>query len=136
MPVAGAVLPAPGEYDVVFDSGTVAGAGAFTFRFWFGDTTPPRLKLISTRGRRLRVRAVDNGAGIDPQLARLSVDGHRRSARYEASRNEITASLKGLRRGRHRLTLLVSDYQEPKNMENVPKILPNTARLHAAFRIR
>jgi subtilisin family serine protease len=136
MPVAGAVLPAPGDYDVVFDSGTVAGAGAFTFRFWIGDTTPPRLKLISTRGGRLRVRAVDNGAGIDPQLVRLSVDGHARSARYDASRSEITASLKGLRRGRHRLTLLVSDYQEPKNMENVPKILPNTSRLHAAFRVR
>jgi len=136
MPVAGAVLPAPGDYDIVFDSGTVAGAGAFTFRFWIGDTTPPRLKLISTRGGRLRVRAVDNGAGIDPQLVGLSIDGHGRSARYDASRNEITASLKGLRRGRHRLRLLVSDYQELKNMENVPKILPNTSRLHAAFRIR
>jgi hypothetical protein len=136
MPVAGAVLPAPGDYDIVFDSGTVAGAGAFAFRFWIGDTTPPRLKLISTRGGRLRVRAVDNGAGIDPQLVGLSVDGHGRSARYEAGRDEITASLKGLRRGRHRLTLLVSDYQELKNMENVPKILPNTSRLHAAFRVR
>jgi subtilisin family serine protease len=136
MPVAGAVLPAAGDYDIVFDSGTVAGAGAFTFRFWIGDTTPPRLKLISTRGGRLRVRAVDNGAGIDPRLVRLSVDGHPRSARYDASRNEIAASLKGVRRGRHRLTLLVSDYQELKNMENVPKILPNTSRLHAAFRIR
>jgi subtilisin family serine protease len=136
MPVAGAVLPARGDYDVVFDSGTVAGAGAFTFRFWIGDTTPPRLKLISTRGGRLRVRAVDNGAGIDPRFVRLSVDGHARSARHDASRNEITASLKGLRRGRHSLTLLVSDYQEPKNMENVPKILPNTSRLRAVFRVR
>ena len=42
----------------------------------------------------------------------------------------------GLRRGRHRFTLLVSDYQEPKNMENVPKILPNTAGLSSAFRVR
>ena len=136
MPVSGAVLPAPGDYDVVFDSGTPAGAGAFTFRFWINDTTPPRLRLISTRGRRLRVRAVDSGAGIDPRFVHLSVDGDARTARYDAGRNEITASLKGLRRGRHRLTLRVSDYQEPKNMENVPKILPNTAQLHAAFRVR
>src|SRR5262245_19018335 len=136
LPVAGGVLPAPGVYDVVFDSGMAAGAGAFTFRFWIGDTTPPRLKLISARGRRLRVRAVDKGAGIDPQFIRLSVDGSARSARYDAGRNEITASLKGLRRGRHRFTLVVSDHQEPKNMENVPKILPNTARLHAAFTVR
>jgi subtilisin family serine protease len=135
MPVAGAVLPAPGDYDVVFDSGTAAGAGPFRFRFWIGDATPPRLKLISTRGRLLRVRAVDNGAGIDPRFVRLSVDGYAHSLRYDAGRNQVTASLKGLRRGRHRFTLLVSDYQEPKNMENVPKILPNTARLHAAFRI-
>jgi hypothetical protein len=135
MPVAGSVLPAPGDYDVVFDSGTAAGAGPFTFRFWIGDATPPRLKLISTRGRLLRVRAVDNGAGIDPPFVRLSVDGNPHSLRYDASRNQVTASLKGLRRGRHRFTLRVSDSQEPKNMENVPKILPNTARLHAAFRV-
>ncbi len=134
--IAGAVLPAPGVYDIVFDSGTAAGAGAFTFRFWIADTTPPRLKLISTRGGRLRVRAVDNGAGIDQQFVRLAVDGVRRSARYVAGRNEITSSLKGLRRGRHRFTLIVSDHQEPKNMENVPKILPNTARLSIAFRVR
>jgi hypothetical protein len=136
MPVAGAVLPAPGDYDVVFDSGTGAGAGAFAFRFWINDTTPPRLKLISTRGRRLRIRAVDPGAGIDPQFVQLSVDGNAHSVRYDAGRNEITASLQGLKRGRHKFTLRVSDYQEPKNMENVPKILPNTSRLHAAFRIR
>jgi len=136
VPVAGVVLPAPGDYDVVFDSGTAAGAGAFTFRFWIGDTAPPRLKLISTRGGRLRARAVDNGAGIDPKLVRLSVDGHARSARYVAGRQEITASLKGLRRGRHRLTLRASDYQEPKNMENVPKILPNTSRMRVVFQVR
>jgi subtilisin family serine protease len=137
VPVAGAVLPGPGDYDVVFDSGSGAGAGAFKFRFWIGDTTAPRLKLISTRGRKLRVRAVDSGAGIDPQFVRLSVDGFPYPVRYDARRGEITASLRAkLRRGRHSFTLRVSDYQEPKNMENVPKILPNTARLHAAFRIR
>jgi len=135
MPIAGAVLPAAGAYDVVFDSGTAAGAGSFTFRFWMNDTTPPRLKLVSTRGGRLHVRAVDAGAGIDPQFVRFSVDGRVRSARYNPGRSEITASLKGLRRGRHRFTLRVSDYQEPKNMENVPKILPNTSRLRAAFRV-
>jgi hypothetical protein len=136
MPVAGAVLPAPGDYDVVFDSGTAAGAGAFTFRFWIGDTTPPRLKLISTRGGRLRVRAADSGAGIDPRFVRLSIDGRTRSARYDTGRKEITASLKRLRRGLHHFTLRVSDYQELKNMENVPKILPNTSRLRVAFRVR
>jgi subtilisin family serine protease len=135
MPIAGGVLPAPGDYDIVFDSGTAAGAGPFTFRFWINDTTPPHLKLISTSGGRLRVRATDNGAGVDPRYVRLAVDNLAHSVRYDAAKNEVTASLKGLKRGRHSFTLLVSDYQEPKNMENVPKILPNTSRLHRAFRL-
>jgi subtilisin family serine protease len=131
--VAGAALPGPGDYDVVFDSGTPSGAGPFTFRLWIGDTTPPRLKVISTHGGTLRVRAVDNGAGIDPRFVRLTVDGSARSARYDAGKRMITASLRGLRRGRHKFRLLVSDYQETKNMENVPKILPNTSRLQGSF---
>jgi hypothetical protein len=133
---AGAALPVAGEYDVVFDSAAPTGGGAFTFRFWIGDTTPPHLKLISTRGRQLRARATDAGSGVDPALVRLFVDGKRRAARYSAGQSLVTASLRGLARGRHRFILLVSDYQETKNMENVRKILPNTARLRGAFRIR
>jgi subtilisin family serine protease len=131
--VAGAALPGPGNYDIVFDSGTPSGAGEFTFRFWIGDTSPPRLKLISTRGRRLQVRAVDSGSGIDPQFVRLAIDGHARAAQYLADQQLITASLSGLRRGRHKFSLRVSDFQESKNMENVRKILPNTARLRGGF---
>jgi len=134
--VAGAALPTAGAYDVVFDSPAPTDGGAFTFRFWIGDTTPPRLKLISTRGSRFRARATDAGAGIDPFFVRLSIDGHRRPATYQAGKGLVTASLRGLKRGRHGFTLLVSDYQETKNMENVHKILPNTSRLHAAFRVR
>jgi hypothetical protein len=81
------------------------------------------------------VHAVDNGAGIDPQYLRLSIDGRPHSAHSDPARQVITAPLRGLKRGRHRFTLLVSDYQEPKNMENVPKILPNTSRLRGAFRV-
>jgi hypothetical protein len=134
--VAGAALPAAGAYDVVFDSAAPTGGGAFTFRFWIGDTTPPHLKLVSARGGLLRVRATDAGAGVDPRFVRLSVDGRRRVARYSAATSLVTASLRGLGRGRHRFTLLVSDYQETKNMENVRRILPNTSRLSRAFRVR
>jgi hypothetical protein len=134
--VAGAALPRPGDYAVVFDSAVPSGAGAFMFRFWIGDTAPPRLKLISARGGLLRVRATDAGSGIDPQFVRLAVDGRRRSAQYDASHDVITASLGGLARGRHHFRLLVSDYQESKNMENVHRILPNTSRLKAAFVLR
>ena len=35
---AGTILPAAGQYDVVFDSPSAARAGAFTFRFWVNDS--------------------------------------------------------------------------------------------------
>ena len=38
--------------------------------------------------------------------------------------------------GRHRLVLSVADYEETKNMEDVVRILPNTARLTATVRVR
>jgi len=136
MPVAGAALPAAGTYDIVFDSPTQSGAGPFTFRFWIGDTSPPRLRLVSARSGRLRISAQDGGSGVDPQTIRLSIDGRRRSVQYVPGRGLVTASIKGLRRGRHALKLSVSDYQESKNMENVRRILPNTRRLSTAFVVR
>ncbi len=36
---AGAVMPRRGAYDIVFDSPTRAGAGAFRFRLWIDDTS-------------------------------------------------------------------------------------------------
>ena len=135
-PVAGAALPTAGDYDIVFDSTTQAGAGPFTFRFWIGDSTPPSARLLSARGGQLRISTRDTGSGIDPTRTRLYVDGHRRAARYEAGRGLLLASIRGLRRGRHTLTLRVSDYQESKNMENVRRILPNTRRLSTSFVVR
>ena len=43
---------------------------------------------------------------------------------------------KGLRRGRQALMVKASDYQETKNMEDVPKIRPNTATLRATVTVR
>ena len=45
---AGALSPLAGEYAVVFDSATPAGAGRFTFRFWIDDVTPPTLACCAT----------------------------------------------------------------------------------------
>jgi subtilisin family serine protease len=135
-PLAGAALPGPGDYDIVFDSETVPQAGAFTFRFWIGDTTPPRLRLVSARRGLLRISVRDKGSGVDPSTIVLRVDGRERDAHYDAAHGQVVATIRNLRRGRHRLRLRVSDYQESKNMENVRKILPNTARLSGAFRVR
>jgi subtilisin family serine protease len=134
--VAGVVLPGPGDYDIVFDTERAADANRFTFRFWIGDTKPPRVRLLSARRGVLRISVRDRGSGVDPSTVRLTIDGRARRARYDSNRGEVTRSIRGLRPGRHRLTLRVSDHQESKNIENVRKILPNTARLRAAFVVR
>ena len=131
--VSGAVLPAPGSYDVVFDSASRARAGAFTFRFWIDDTTPPRLRLASTRVPRgdseLVVDAADGGSGVDPASIVARIGGTARRATFRDGRVRI--DLRGLRAGRHALRLQVSDYQESRNTENVARILPNTRVLRA-----
>jgi len=129
-PIAGAVLPAPGSYDVVFDTPSGLAAGPFTFRYWVNDTTPPRLRVASLSGR-IAVTASDAGSGIDPQSIVARLDGKRASVRYAAGRIVIPAV-----RGTHRLVLEVSDLQETKNMENVARITPNTTTLTASVRLR
>ena len=136
VPVAGAIMPAAGSYDIVFDTPADGQPGAFTFRLWIGDTTPPALQLpVRTvrRGAPLSVRATDAGAGIDPASIVLRVDGRERPARLAAGR--VVVATNGLRTGRHTLFLQVSDYQESRNMENVAKILPNTRILRARFTV-
>jgi len=128
-PAAAAIRPAAGTYSIVFDSPTRAGAGAFTFRFWIGDSTPPKLRNLGRRGRTLRVAVSDGGAGIDPRSIHATVDGDARRARLRAGVISIPVG-----RGRHRVLLQVSDHQESRNMENVPRILPNTARLAVTVR--
>ena len=129
--------PLPGDYDIVFDTLSASSAGPFTFRFWIGDTTPPRLKLLSARGGIVRVSARDAGAGHrsgpDPALRRRAsaVDALRRATR--ADRRPRAASSRAVATGSR---LVVSDYQELKNMENVRRILPNTAQLRTAFFVR
>ena len=139
VPAAGAVLPARGTYDVVFDSPSRADAGRFRFRFWMNDTTPPSLVLrthATRSGGTLKVRAVDAGSGIDPASIFISVDGHE-SVTYAYSRANGTISihLDQIAQGSHRLRVQASDYQESRNMEDVGPILPNTRVLHTHFRV-
>jgi subtilisin family serine protease len=134
---AGALSPAPGEYAIVFDSATRAGAGRFTFRFWVNDVTPPMLRVRSKSvlaGRPVLVSAMDPGAGVDPRLVSASIDGRLAEARY--SRGFVRVSTSGLQPGTHRLRIRVSDHQETKNTENVARILPNTRTLTATITIR
>ena len=110
---------------------------AFTFRFWVNDTQPPSLRLAQARVRRnvpLVVRAEDLGSGIDATTIKATIDGR------PCSTTLVTGTLRirttGVKPGKHKLRLQASDYQESRNMENVPPILPNTRVLSAAIVIR
>jgi subtilisin family serine protease len=138
VPVSGVVSPAAGVYAVVFDSPTRGGAGRFRFRFWVNDTTPPKVRLLTSSVRAggvLLASASDRGAGVDPRAVFVKIDsGPLLEASYRSGR--IRMPIGSLTRGRHQLMLQVSDYQECKNMENVPRILPNTTVVSATFTVR
>ena len=105
------------------------GPGSFTFRYWLDDTRPPTVTLQQprvSRGTPLVVRVNDAGSGVDPATVKVTVDGTARDVRCAAGMMRIpTATLK---RGPHGLRVQASDYQESRNMENVPPILPEYAR--------
>jgi hypothetical protein len=128
--VAGAVLPAAGAYDLVFDTRSNKDAGRFTFRYWVNDVTPPRLAARPAK-RAILVRATDGGSGVDPSSIVALVDGKLVKTTYQAGTIRIPATS-----GRHALVLQVGDFQETKNMEDVAKILPNTATLRVSVRVR
>jgi len=135
-PAAGAVLPARGAYDLVFDS---AGSGGktFSFRLWVDDTKPPTLRLATPRvraGATAVVAATDAGAGVDRNSIKAQIDGRNVSAKIAGSRLSISTA--GVGRGTHRLVVTASDYQESKNMEDVPRILPNTRVLRTTLTVR
>jgi subtilisin family serine protease len=136
-PTAGAVRPDAGAYDVVFDTAARRFAGKFSFRFWIGDTKPPRIRLLTRRvpaGGVARVAVSDAGAGVDPASLHATLDGAALAVHYRAGRAGF--STRGLAAGRHVLVVRASDYQEAKNMENTGPILPNTANRRLVFVVR
>jgi subtilisin family serine protease len=132
VPAVGAILPKPGAYDFVFDTPGGAKAGAFTFRLWVNDTTPPRVRpLVSTRGA-IRIGVTDAGSGVDPGSIDITVDGEVRT--YAFQRGVLT--VRGIRPGVHRVALTVADFQESKNMEDVGPVLPNTRTVSLRVNVR
>ena len=132
---AAALLPSPGLYAIVFDTPNAGAAGRFRFRLWIDDVTPPRIRRVSriARGGRLLARVSDAGAGVDPDGISYRIDGRRAQAGRLSGGVAVLDLPGGLRPGRHRLVMSVSDRQEAKNNENVPRILPNTSVLRATF---
>ena len=136
-PAVGAVLPDPGTYEFVFDTPTGAKPGAFTFRFWVDDTSPPSIRLLDRRdtiGRPIRVAVRDSGSGVDPRSLHASVGG--KSVRLAYRHGVLLLRTNGLRSGSRAVIVRASDYQETKNMEDVGPVLPNTRALHTTVTLR
>jgi subtilisin family serine protease len=136
-PAVGAVLPNPGMYEFVFDTPTRAKPGAFTFRFWINDTSPPSILLLDRRvvvGRPIRFAVRDSGSGVDPESLRVTVDG--KATRFTYSHGVLWVRTNGQPPGTGRVTVTAADYQESKNMEDVGPVLPNTRVLHANVSLR
>jgi subtilisin family serine protease len=138
-PVVGVFRPAPGAYDLVFDTSSRRAAGRFTFRFWVDDTRPPAVRLLTravARGARLVLRVTDRGSGVDPSSLVATVDGRPHRIAYAPATGRVRVELGSLGTGSHRLVFTASDYQETKNNENAASVLPNTRRLAATFTVR
>jgi len=139
VPVVAALSPLPGDYAVVFDSPTRAGAGAFTFRYWVNDVTPPSARLLDRTvsfGERIPVRVADSGSGVDPNSLFASLDGRPALLTYRNGIVRVATTGPATTFGRQTLRLTVHDYQENKNTENVARILPNARVLTATVTIR
>ena len=132
VPSVGAILPKPGAYDFVFDTPAGAKPGKFTFRFWINDLTPPRVRALPAPRGTIRLAIVDTGAGVDPKSISLHVDGRTKDATF--ARGVLT--VRNIRRGAHRVGLVVSDFQEPKNMEDIGPVLPNTRNFTSRVLVR
>ena len=129
VPIAGVDVPAAGPYDIVFDTRSAGQAGPFTFRYWVNDVTPPKLS-VSVKQRTIVVSATDAGSGVDPTTLAVTLDG-----RTVTTHGKVALRIKATK-GRHKVVVNASDYQEAKNMEDVPPILPNTATLRATVVVR
>jgi subtilisin family serine protease len=129
--VAGVALPGPGAYDIVFDTPPGGRPGAFRFRFWLGDATPPSVRVLGVREGALELALADRGSGVDPSSLLARIDGDISGVTYSGGRARL--SLFAISTGRHTLTFTASDYQETKNMENVARILPNTRTIRTTF---
>ena len=134
-PVVAANRPSPGAYDLVFETRSRSAAGPFSFRLWIDDATPPRVKLLTPTAKNEVVLSVaDSGSGIDPRSIVVRIDSLR--VVFKVSSARIRVPVEGILPGRHRLQVIVSDFQETKNSESVVGVLPNTTNFRKTITVR
>jgi hypothetical protein len=131
------VLPDPGTYEFVFDTPTGKKPGAFRFRFWIDDRSPPTIRRLERKvviGRPIRFAVSDRGSGVDPRSLHARVG--RRSVRLAYAHGVLRLRTKGLQPGRRAVVVTASDFQETKNMEDVGPVRPNTRVFHTTVALR
>ncbi len=133
--IAGAILPGRGKYSLVFDSVSRRNAGKFTFRFWINDVTPPVVKLRGYSKGVVKLDVRDAGAGVDPDSIHAFIDDVGGESSVTFANGVASVRTGSLGAGKHKVELLVADYQETKNMEDVGPILPNTRDYTASFTV-
>ena len=92
------------------------------------DVTPPTLASLIRAGS-ITVSATDAGSGVDPSS--ITATSTASGEGYVCVRDDSDP-------GEQReacLVLSVADFQEAKNMEDVPPILPNTTTLSTTVRV-
>jgi subtilisin family serine protease len=138
---AGAVYPKAGKYYFSVDSQLdpythVSLAGKYTLRSWVNDSTPPKVTLVTTRvaaGRpTLVLKATDAQSGVDPYSIIVGYGNQLvAAAAYDNTSGLVViplpTSASRLNAGHPTLAMLVSDYQEAKNVNTIgANALPNT----------
>jgi subtilisin family serine protease len=136
LPASAVLRPAPGLYDIVFDTPSNVTAGRFAFRFWVNDRTPPRIRLLSHRGDTIRFSITDHGSGVDPRQLYAEAASRRLGLRFDPQKQVASINVQALRPGRYQLLVHASDFQESKNTENASALLPNTSELRTTITIR
>ncbi len=147
---AGQQYPVQGRYYISVDSGRdrLTGkryAGSYVLRSWINDVRPPRVSLVTTRvsaGRPMIVlRARDALSGVDPFSVVL---GYGRvligAAAFDPDTGlafvPLPTAAPALAAGRTAAAMMVSDYQETKNLDQASEDpLPNTAIRRTSLRV-
>jgi hypothetical protein len=133
-------FPHEGRYYIVVDSqgDPYTGEplrGPYLVHTWLNDVKPPRLRFLTTRvaaGRPLLAAFVsDKGAGVDPLSLVVGYKGVLLlAAFYDPSSGLAVWLLDGaptIGRGKTRITVVASDYQESKNVDQAgSNVLPNS----------
>jgi len=107
-------------------------SGAFPLCQIFADQRQADIGWVQVQSRRgkLVFSARDAGSGVDPGSIVATVDGGRAKATLADGLLTLRAQP-----GRHRVHLVVADYQEAKNMEDVAPILPNTTTVDMTVQV-